>query len=101
ARPVKVPAAALRFGALATWKLRLQPTPPGWLDMGLAVPIMDSARARNKLGWEPEHTAGEALLELLEGIREGAGFPTPPLDPGASGPARVREALTGVGGRSF
>jgi nucleoside-diphosphate-sugar epimerase len=101
ARRVKLPAEALRVGAYATWKLHLQPTPPGWLDMALAVPIMDSSRARNELGWEPEHTAGEALMELLEGIREGAGFPTPPLDPSASGPARMREALTGVGGRSF
>jgi UDP-glucose 4-epimerase len=101
ARPVKLPTAALRWGAFATWKLRLQPTPPGWLDMALAVPIMDTSRVRNELGWEPRHTSGEALLELLEGMHEGAGFPTPPLDAGESGPARVREALTGVGGRSF
>jgi hypothetical protein len=32
-------------------------------------------------------------------MREGAGWPTPPLDPGTGGPARVRELLTGVGGR--
>jgi len=101
ARPVRLPASAHRLGALASWKLRLQPSPPGWLDMALAVPIMDSSRIRNELGWEPEHTAGESLLELLEGMREGAGFPTPPLDPAESGPARVREAITGIGGRSY
>ena len=72
-----------------------------WWSVALAVPIMDSSRIRNELGWEPEHTAGESLLELLEGMREGAGFPTPPLDPAESGPARVREAITGIGGRSF
>jgi nucleoside-diphosphate-sugar epimerase len=101
ARPVKVPAAALRAAALASWKLRLQPTPPGWLDLALGVPIMDSSRARNELGWEPRRTSGEALLELLEGMREGAGLPTPPLSPGGNGPLRVREIIgTRVGGRS-
>jgi nucleoside-diphosphate-sugar epimerase len=99
ARKVRLPAAGLRGATLASWKLRLQPTPPGWLDMALAVPILDSSRARNELGWEPQHTSGEALLELIEGLREGAGYPTPPLDPGTGGPARFREILTGVGAR--
>jgi UDP-glucose 4-epimerase len=99
ARPVPVPAGVLRAAAWATWKLRLQPTPPGWLDMALAVPIMDVTRARTELGWEPKHTAGEALLELIEGMREGAGSRTPPLDPDTTGPARSREVRTGVGGR--
>jgi nucleoside-diphosphate-sugar epimerase len=97
ARPVRVPAKALRAAADLTWRARLQPTPPGWLDMGLAVPVMDTRRAREELGWTPRHGAGEALLELLEGMRERAGADTPPLDPGAGGPLRVRELLTGVG----
>src|SRR3954464_10557941 len=41
ARTVPVPAAALRFGAAAAWRLRLTPTPEGWLDMALAVPLLD------------------------------------------------------------
>ncbi|HYH59644.1 MAG TPA: NAD-dependent epimerase/dehydratase family protein [Thermoleophilaceae bacterium] len=99
ARPVPVPAALLRGGAELTWRLRLQPVPSGWVDMALGVPLLDTTRAREELGWEPRRSAGEALLELLEGMREGAGSETPPLDPGTSGPARVRELLTGVGGR--
>jgi nucleoside-diphosphate-sugar epimerase len=99
ARPVPVPAAVLRGAAWLTWKLRLQPSPPGWLDMALAVPIMDVSRARAELRWEPRHTAGEALLELLDGMREGAGADTPPLDPDTTAPGRSREIATGVGGR--
>jgi UDP-glucose 4-epimerase len=99
ARPVPVPAAALRAGADLTWRLRLQPSSPGWVDMALSVPLLDTTRAREDLGWTPRRTAGEALLELIDGMREGAGTPTPPLDPGTSGPARVRELLTGVGSR--
>jgi UDP-glucose 4-epimerase len=99
ARPVPVPPGFLRGAAWLTWKLRLQPTPPGWLDMALAVPIMDVTRARTELGWEPRRTAGEALLELLDGMRHGAGLQTPPLDPDTTAPARSREILTGVGRR--
>src|SRR5215208_3129040 len=41
ARRVPVPASILRAGAAASFKLRLQPSEPGWLDMGLQVPLMD------------------------------------------------------------
>jgi nucleoside-diphosphate-sugar epimerase len=100
ARPVPVPAAVLRAGASLTWRLRLQPTSPGWVDMGLGVPLLDTTRAREELGWEPKRTSGQALLDLIEGMREGAGTPTPPLDPATSGPGRVREILSGVGSRT-
>jgi UDP-glucose 4-epimerase len=97
ARAVDVPARVLRAGAALSWRLRLQPSEPGWVDMGLAVPLMDCSRAREQLGWAPERSAEDAVLELLAGLREGAGHPTPPLDPQTSGPLRVREVLTGVG----
>jgi UDP-glucose 4-epimerase len=99
ARPLGVPARALRAAANVTWRLRLQPTPPGWLDMGMSVPVMDSARIRRDLGWSPRRSAEEALLELLEGLRANSGAPTPPLDPRAGGPLRWREFATGVGGK--
>jgi nucleoside-diphosphate-sugar epimerase len=100
ARPLRLHPGFVRALASASWRLRLQPTPPGWLDMGLRGPLMDVTRARDELGWTPRHSSGDALLELLAGLREGAGAPTPPLDPGTSGPARVREFVTGVGRRS-
>jgi UDP-glucose 4-epimerase len=100
ARPVRVPARALRLLTDATWHARLQPTPPGWLDMGLAVPVMDTTRAREHLGWTPARTATSALEELLAGMREPAGLGTPPLEPRAGGPLRIREFLTGVGRRT-
>ena len=99
ARPVPVPARVARALADVTWRLRIQPSPPGWLDMALAVPIMDTSRARDELGWNPRHTSVEALLELIEGIGEGEGAETPPLDPDAGGPARTGEIATGIGGR--
>src|SRR4051812_10182999 len=100
ARPVPVPAGLLRAGAALSWRLRLQPTSPGWVDMALAVPLMDTRRARTELGWAPRHSAADALLALLEGLRTGAGAETPPLDPRTGGPLRVREVLSGVGSTS-
>jgi nucleoside-diphosphate-sugar epimerase len=99
ARPVLVPAPVLRGGAAAAFHLRVTPTPPGWVDMAFDVPLMDTTRARDVLGWEARRDAGSALLELLEGIRTSAGAPTPTLAPGGDGPLRSREILTGVGAR--
>jgi UDP-glucose 4-epimerase len=99
ARPLRMPAGVLRFAANASWRLRLQPSPPGWIDLALGVPILDAGRAREELGWSPRFSAEEAFLDLLSGLREGAGFETPPLEPEAGGPFRLREFTSGVGGR--
>jgi nucleoside-diphosphate-sugar epimerase len=99
ARPVAVPERALRALADLTFRARLQPTPPGWLDMGLAMPVMDTRRAREQLGWTPSVSSEDALRELLAGMRGSAGGATPPLDAHAGGTARVGEVLTGVGRR--
>jgi UDP-glucose 4-epimerase len=99
ARRVRVPEAVLRGAAAATWRLRLQPTPPGWVDLALESPLLDTTRARTELGWEPKRNAGEALLELLGGIRDRAGIRTPPLDSSSGGPARAQELATGIGAR--
>ena len=96
---VKVDPRILRALARLTWRARLQPTPPGWLDMGLAVPVMDTTRARMELGWTPTRTSTQAVLELLEGLRRSEGVDTPPLAPHTGGPSRARELLTGVGKR--
>ena len=96
---MRVAPGVLRRGAHVSWKLHLQPSPAGWVDMALNVPVMNTSRIRSELGWSPRHGADDALLELLAGMRDGSGADTPPLLPGAGGPLRVREVLTGVGHR--
>jgi nucleoside-diphosphate-sugar epimerase len=96
---VPVPASLARAAVNATWLARLQPINSGWLDMGLRVPIMNTTRIREELGWAPEHDALSTLEELFDGLRSGDGLATPPLDPDTGGPGRVRELLTGIGGR--
>ncbi len=96
---VPVPTVLARAAVNATWLARLQPINSGWLDMGLRVPIMNTTRMREELGWAPEHDALSTLEELFDGLRSGDGLGTPPLDPATGGPGRVRELLTGIGGR--
>ena len=60
---------------------------------------MDCSRARAELDWRPAHTSEQALLDLLAGLREGAGDGTPPLARRSGGLFRLRELATGVGAR--
>ena len=99
ARPARVPRRVMRSAASLTWRLRLQPTDASWLDLALDSPLMDISRAREVLGWRAHRSATDALSELVDGMRTGAGLETPPLEPGAGGPARLRELASGVGAR--
>jgi UDP-glucose 4-epimerase len=64
-----LPFALTRRLADLSWRLRLQPTPPDWLDTAMALPLMSSARAGRELGWEPRVAVGEALAALFSGLR--------------------------------
>ena len=98
ARPLRLPSVIVRRAVWASWKLRLQSTSPGWLDMGMLSPIMNTARARDQLGWEPRFSATQTVEELLDGLRHESDMATPPLDRKQSGRLRVREFATGLGG---
>ncbi|HEX2240541.1 MAG TPA: NAD-dependent epimerase/dehydratase family protein [Actinomycetota bacterium] len=101
ARVVRVSPRVVRAGANITWKLRLQPTPPGWVDMAMQAPLMDGTRATTELGWKPTRTSIDAVKDLIDGLRESAGLDTPPLDPHAGGRLRHREITSGVGSRQM
>jgi nucleoside-diphosphate-sugar epimerase len=98
ARPVPLARGVARVAAGVSWRLRLQPTPTGWLDLALAVPLLDPSRAQAELSWTPQHTAENAIRDVLAGLREGAGLDTPPLAPHTGGRFRGREFRTRVGG---
>ncbi|MBD3145667.1 NAD-dependent epimerase/dehydratase family protein [Microbispora bryophytorum] len=98
ARLVPVPATVVRTAVSAGWHLRLIPASPGMVEMVLQIPIMDTTRARRELGWQPRHSAVDALRAVIEGMRRGAGMETPPLAPDSSR-RRIKEVTTGVGTR--
>ncbi|ONK10181.1 NAD-dependent epimerase/dehydratase family protein [Streptomyces sp. MP131-18] len=98
ARPVRVPRPLLRAALAAAWGARLAPAPPPLFDAFMRLPLMDCARAGAELGWEPRHTAQDALRDLLAGMRHATGLPTPPLEPKLPH-GRFDELATGVGKR--
>src|SRR4051794_26019099 len=100
ARKVRISPALVRRAASVTWRLRLQPAPEGWVDMGLRGPPMGTSPGRGELGGAPRRSSGGALLDLLAGMRDRSGADTPPLRPDAGGPLRVRELMTGIGSAS-
>lgn len=81
ARRVRVTPGFLRGAVGLAWRMHLLPMAEGWVDLAFGVPLMDSRRAHEELGWRPMYRADEALLELVDGLREGAGLDTPPLAP--------------------
>lgn len=91
---VDVPPSAVRAALAAAWRTRLAPVGPGWLDMALSAPVLDTTRARTELGWSPRVTATDALREVLAGLVEGAGTASPPLHPRRRSGRTVRPATT-------
>jgi UDP-glucose 4-epimerase len=80
-RVVPMPEPLLRAAVRASYAARVQPSEPGWLDMATRTPVMATDRARRELGWRERVSAIDALTELLDGIGDGAGHPTPALAP--------------------
>lgn len=80
-RYVQVPAKLLRPLIRFAWTCRTLAPDPGWLDMAMRVPVMDSSRARDELDWAPQHDANQTLGEMLAGIASGQGEASAPLRP--------------------
>ncbi|THG30994.1 NAD-dependent epimerase/dehydratase family protein [Naasia lichenicola] len=74
-RTVPIRRSVVRALIWLTWKARLQPTDPGWLDIATSVPVMSTERARSVLGWEPTVSAQDALREFLDAMAHGTGHP--------------------------
>lgn len=98
-RSLAIPRPIVRAALAAAWNLHFVPAEPALLDLVLALPLLDTHRARSELGWRPSRSGVDALREMLEGMAHGAGGDTPPL--AADTPRRrLDEFATGVGERS-
>ena len=75
----ELPTAVVRGFIVAAHRAGIVAVDAGWFDLALGAPHLDSGRAKRELGWEPQHTAAQALRELLEGMAEGDGADSIPL----------------------
>jgi UDP-glucose 4-epimerase len=98
ARTVPVPAAIARPAVAATWAARLHPVDVGWFDMAWQTPLLDTARAREELGWTPRHSSLATVAEMIRAIRDGTGGTTRRLP--ADGPVLRIGELTARQGAS-
>lgn len=81
ARAVQVPAPVLRAVVSGSWRLRLQPLSPGWIDLAFATPLQDCSRAHTELGWRATTGSARALKEAVGGIAGNIGTDSPALRP--------------------
>ncbi len=94
-RTIPVPPVVLRVAADLTWRARLQPVDPGWVDLGLNAPLLSSARAEAELGWRPAVDALTALRDLLAGMATLADTGSPPMSGARFLPGRLPGLLRG------
>jgi nucleoside-diphosphate-sugar epimerase len=83
-RRVPVPAAVLRAGMQAAFMSHVLQIEPGWLDLGIGMPPLDTTRARSQLGWRARHSGGDLLREFVAALGSGQGHTGPLLHPGTS-----------------
>ncbi|HEU5268037.1 MAG TPA: NAD-dependent epimerase/dehydratase family protein, partial [Jatrophihabitans sp.] len=75
-----LPPRLLRALAALTWRLRLQPTDAGWVDLAMQLPLLDTSRLR-ELGWSPEHPGSLVLTDFVAAMAHGEGGTGPLLYP--------------------
>ena len=98
AKPMPVPGMLAHAALAALWRLHAVPAEPALLDLVLGLPLLDTTRIRDELGWEPTVSSVDAMREVLEGIVDHAAGQTPPLG-GDSAAGRIDEVATGIGER--
>lgn len=64
ARPVRVPRAAVSAASEVIRRLPFVPSALEWLHVGRTSVVMDTTKAKSRLGWEPKYTAAETLSAL-------------------------------------
>ena len=98
ARYLPVPRSLVRGALAAGWHAHLVPADPRLLDLVLGLPLLDTSRAADVLGWKPKWSGVQALREMVEGLADGAGGSTEPLAPDSLS-GRRHEVATGIGER--
>ncbi|HEY7050982.1 MAG TPA: SDR family oxidoreductase [Mycobacterium sp.] len=67
-RPVRVPAKAASAASAAIARLPFVPSELEWLHVARTSVVMDTAKAKRDLGWQPTHTSQQTLAALAEAV---------------------------------
>jgi UDP-glucose 4-epimerase len=69
ARPMKVPRAAAVVTSELIARIPFVPSALEWLHAGRTSVVMDTSRARNQLGWQPQFSAAQTLSAMADAVR--------------------------------
>ncbi len=67
-RPVRVPAVAAAAASAAISRVPFVPSMLEWLHVARTSVVMDTAKARTQLGWQPVHSSAETLAALAAAV---------------------------------
>jgi UDP-glucose 4-epimerase len=67
-RPVRVPAVAASAASAAISRVPFMPSMLEWLHVARTSVVMDTAKARTELGWQPVHSSAETLAALAAAV---------------------------------
>lgn len=68
ARPVRVPKVSAAVASEIIARLPFVPSMLEWLHTGRTSVVMDTAKAKTQLGWQPKHTGAETLTQLADSL---------------------------------
>jgi UDP-glucose 4-epimerase len=71
-RPLAVNPRLVRGIVTVLHAIRSVAVTPGWYDVAMNSPTMDTSCAREELGWSPSRSSTESAEELLDGLASGA-----------------------------
>jgi nucleoside-diphosphate-sugar epimerase len=82
AKPLDLPPALVRAVVRALFAVRAVPVSPGWFDLAMQAPLIDSDRARRELDWQPRHSSTSTANELITALAGRESGSSPALAPG-------------------
>ena len=71
-RPLAVSPRLVRGIVTALHAIHAVAVTPGWYDVAMNSPIMDTSCARTELGWIPTRSSTESAMELIDGLACGS-----------------------------
>jgi UDP-glucose 4-epimerase len=95
-RPLAVsPRFARRF-VTALHAMHAVAVTPGWYDVAMNSPTMDTACARAELGWAPTWSSTESAMELIDGLARGSVGATAAMGAAQDGTSALRRTADRV-----
>jgi len=71
-RPLTVNPRIVRRIVTALHAIRAVAVTPGWYDVAMNSPTLDTSCAREELGWRPTRSSTESAMELIDGLACGS-----------------------------